>query len=249
MVISFTVLTLAIGSPIYDKLSESVEREFGPVPELDGAGRAPAPLGPCASPQRNDRHLGPGHAAAVRRRVHPGRRADGGSGGLGHLRRLDARTRADRSGLRAAQPAHPGRATGGDAEAAGPGAGLRRARRSSCWPSRCSACWCSRSPPPPAPCWPVSCWRADLADLRPCWNSRHVSSAAIPAAKDVSLPELAWSNGGHRPTRPPPRRRASDWLPSSRRVTRRPATPRSQTRHGPAIRACSVRSRPSRSSS
>jgi CysZ protein len=45
MVISFTVLTLAIGSPIYDKLSESVEREFGPVPELEepvatGAARA-----------------------------------------------------------------------------------------------------------------------------------------------------------------------------------------------------------------
>ena len=34
MVITFTTLTLAIGSPIYDKLSESVEREFGPVPEL-----------------------------------------------------------------------------------------------------------------------------------------------------------------------------------------------------------------------
>ena len=45
MVITFTTLTLAIGSPIYDKLSESVEREFGPVPELDepvgtGAARA-----------------------------------------------------------------------------------------------------------------------------------------------------------------------------------------------------------------
>jgi CysZ protein len=45
MVITFTVLTLAIGSPIYDRLSESVEREFGPVPELkesvaQGAGRA-----------------------------------------------------------------------------------------------------------------------------------------------------------------------------------------------------------------
>jgi CysZ protein len=45
MVISFTALTLAIGSPIYDKLSESVEREFGPVPELEesvatGAARA-----------------------------------------------------------------------------------------------------------------------------------------------------------------------------------------------------------------
>jgi CysZ protein len=35
MVLTFTVLTLAIGSPLYDKLSESVEREFGPVPELD----------------------------------------------------------------------------------------------------------------------------------------------------------------------------------------------------------------------
>lgn len=35
MVIAFTTLTLAIGAPIYDKLSESVEREFGPVPELD----------------------------------------------------------------------------------------------------------------------------------------------------------------------------------------------------------------------
>jgi CysZ protein len=45
MVISFTALTLALGSPIYDKLSESVEREFGPVPQLDepvatGAARA-----------------------------------------------------------------------------------------------------------------------------------------------------------------------------------------------------------------
>ena len=45
MVISFTALTLAVGSPIYDRLSESVEREFGPVPELDepvstGAARA-----------------------------------------------------------------------------------------------------------------------------------------------------------------------------------------------------------------
>ena len=35
MVISFTVLTLALGSPLYDKLSESVEREFGEVPELN----------------------------------------------------------------------------------------------------------------------------------------------------------------------------------------------------------------------
>jgi CysZ protein len=35
MVISFTTLTLALGSPLYDKLSESVEREFGDVPELD----------------------------------------------------------------------------------------------------------------------------------------------------------------------------------------------------------------------
>jgi CysZ protein len=35
MVISFTALTLALGSPLYDKLSESVEREFGDVPELN----------------------------------------------------------------------------------------------------------------------------------------------------------------------------------------------------------------------
>jgi CysZ protein len=35
MVISFTTLTLALGSPLYDRLSESVEREFGDVPELD----------------------------------------------------------------------------------------------------------------------------------------------------------------------------------------------------------------------
>jgi CysZ protein len=34
MVITFTVLTLALGSPLYDKLSESVEEEFGEVPEL-----------------------------------------------------------------------------------------------------------------------------------------------------------------------------------------------------------------------
>jgi CysZ protein len=35
MVITFTTLTLALGSPLYDKLSESVEQEFGEVPELD----------------------------------------------------------------------------------------------------------------------------------------------------------------------------------------------------------------------
>jgi CysZ protein len=35
MVISFTTLTLALGSPLYDKLSESCEREFGEVPEFD----------------------------------------------------------------------------------------------------------------------------------------------------------------------------------------------------------------------
>jgi CysZ protein len=34
MVVTFTALTLTIGSPIYDKLSEAVEQEFGPVPEL-----------------------------------------------------------------------------------------------------------------------------------------------------------------------------------------------------------------------
>src|SRR5829696_6173081 len=35
MVISFTALTLALGSPLYDKISESVDREFGEVSELD----------------------------------------------------------------------------------------------------------------------------------------------------------------------------------------------------------------------
>jgi CysZ protein len=35
MVISFTALTLAIGSPLYDTISEFVEREFGEVAELD----------------------------------------------------------------------------------------------------------------------------------------------------------------------------------------------------------------------
>lgn len=35
MVISFTTLTLALGSPLYDKLSESCEREFGEVPQLE----------------------------------------------------------------------------------------------------------------------------------------------------------------------------------------------------------------------
>jgi CysZ protein len=34
MVVTFTALTLTIGSPIYDKLSAAVEQEFGPVPEL-----------------------------------------------------------------------------------------------------------------------------------------------------------------------------------------------------------------------
>ncbi len=45
MVISFTTLTLALGSPIYDKLSEHCERELGAVPEWEeplrtGAARA-----------------------------------------------------------------------------------------------------------------------------------------------------------------------------------------------------------------
>jgi CysZ protein len=35
MVIWFTAITLALGSPLYDKISESVERELGPVPVLD----------------------------------------------------------------------------------------------------------------------------------------------------------------------------------------------------------------------
>src|SRR4029078_5305847 len=35
MVISFTTLTLALGSPLYHKPSESCEREFGEVPEFD----------------------------------------------------------------------------------------------------------------------------------------------------------------------------------------------------------------------
>ena len=39
MVISFTTLTLALGSPLYDKLSESIEREFGEVPKLDEPAR------------------------------------------------------------------------------------------------------------------------------------------------------------------------------------------------------------------
>jgi CysZ protein len=34
MVIAFTTLTLALGSPLYDKISESVEGEFGEVPVL-----------------------------------------------------------------------------------------------------------------------------------------------------------------------------------------------------------------------
>lgn len=40
MVISFTTLTLALGSPLYDKLSESVEASFGEVPELNENGAA-----------------------------------------------------------------------------------------------------------------------------------------------------------------------------------------------------------------
>jgi CysZ protein len=34
MVLTFTTLTLTIGSPLYDKVSEFTEREFGPVPQL-----------------------------------------------------------------------------------------------------------------------------------------------------------------------------------------------------------------------
>ena len=45
MVITFTAVTLAIGAPIYDKISEYVEREFGDLPTHDeplvrGIGRA-----------------------------------------------------------------------------------------------------------------------------------------------------------------------------------------------------------------
>jgi CysZ protein len=45
MVITFTAVTLAVGGPIYDKISEYVEREFGPTPTYDeplvrGVGRS-----------------------------------------------------------------------------------------------------------------------------------------------------------------------------------------------------------------
>jgi CysZ protein len=33
MVVTFTALTLALGSPLYDKISESIEREYGDLPE------------------------------------------------------------------------------------------------------------------------------------------------------------------------------------------------------------------------
>ena len=114
MVISFTTLTLAIGSPMYDKLSESVEREFGEVPELD----EPARVGVARAVRQSAALIATsalGRDRAVRLRIHSRARADPGSGRVGHLRRLDAGDRAGRFDLRASRSGQAGRPARGDA--------------------------------------------------------------------------------------------------------------------------------------
>ena len=99
MVISFTTLTLALGSPLYDKLSESVEREFGDVPELDeNVARGLATGAAAGAGADRGRHTR--GANAVRNRIRAGRRTDCRAGTLGDLRRLDAGDRTGRGALR-----------------------------------------------------------------------------------------------------------------------------------------------------
>ena len=122
MVVTFTTLTLTIGSPIYDKLSEAVEREFGPVPELA------EPLATGAA--RGLRHsvtmiavsvlvtlplFAAGFVPGLGQTVVPVVSAAFGGWMLG--------IELVGPSLRAPPPADPDRPAGGDAATPGPGAG------------------------------------------------------------------------------------------------------------------------------
>jgi phosphoribosylaminoimidazole carboxylase PurE protein len=133
MVISFTTLTLALGSPLYDKLSESVEREFGEVPEFEekvarGIFRA------LRQALRAYRGLNTWSALALCDGISTRHRTDRDPCDLSNLRRLDAGNRARRLPVRATRPAAARRSPCRDANAAAFESLGSRCPRSYCLP-------------------------------------------------------------------------------------------------------------------
>ena len=89
--LTFTAVTLLIGDPFYEKISELVEERYGGVPGavevVVVAVAAPQP-GRLAAADRRCRAV---RHPAVRARLHPGGRADRGAGARRRGRRLGAR--------------------------------------------------------------------------------------------------------------------------------------------------------------
>ena len=107
MVISFTSLTLALGSPLYDKISESVEAEFGDVPVL----AEPVSRGVRRAVRQALALIAFSAPVAVLLFLAgfiPAHRPDRGAGGLGDVRWLDTGDRAGRRAVRAARNAPAG---------------------------------------------------------------------------------------------------------------------------------------------
>ena len=141
MVLVFTTLTLALGSPVYDAISEAVDEAF------PGAPRAPEEPLRSTLTRTVRQSVGLvavsafGRPRVLRRRLRPRRRAGRGRGRWGAVRWLDAGRRAGRQPARAARRPHaPGPARRArPAALAQPGAGrpvlpaavraLRRGRR------------------------------------------------------------------------------------------------------------------------
>ena len=103
MIISFSTLTMALRCS--DLRQDQRGRRRRALRRAAGQRRAVEQLAAASSASvgRADRDLGGRRAAAVPAPVHPGGRPDRDPGGLGVLRRLDARLRADRAQLRAAR--------------------------------------------------------------------------------------------------------------------------------------------------
>ena len=223
MVISFTTLTLAIGSPVYDKLSESVEREFGEVPELV----EPAKVGVVRAVRQSAALIATsalGAIAAVRLRIRARDRADPGAGRVGHLRRLDGGDRTGRLVLRAPRSGQADRPPSRAAPPPDAGAGSGRAD-----------CFLLLAIPfvgvlifPVATAAGTLLARQLLGEstvvpVRPSGLANQRIDSAISSARVFPM------------------------SPSSRIVTGIVPARRSHTRHGAAILACAVRCWPSRS--
>ena len=89
MVISFTTLTLALGAPIYDKLSESVDPSSAKFLNSTKTSRAESFTRAAPSTFALIAISGTWGSGALCYRIRPRRRSNCRSGGLGNLRRLD----------------------------------------------------------------------------------------------------------------------------------------------------------------